>query len=68
ANPVRTAKLEILGERLRLLYVALTRAKKNLLLSSHQRDRFDKTAHPTLALVCLKPFIEAAAREKGGAS
>jgi DNA helicase-2/ATP-dependent DNA helicase PcrA len=59
---VRSAKLEILGERLRLLYVALTRAKKNLLLSCHQRDRFDKTVHPTLALVCLKPFIE-----KGGA-
>lgn len=67
-EPVKAAKLEILGERLRLLYVALTRAKKNLLLSSHQRDRFDKTAHPTLALVCLKPFIEAAAKEKGGAS
>ncbi len=62
-DPVRRAKLEIIGERLRLLYVGLTRARENLMLSYHQRDRWDRPAHPTLAFLHLKRLIDGRQRE-----
>lgn len=58
ADPVRRAKLEIIGERLRLLYVAMTRARENLMLSAHQEDRFRKPSHPALALLYLRQLVE----------
>ena len=57
-DPVTQAKLAILGERLRLLYVAITRAKENLMLSCHRRDRFGKPGHPALAYQRLQAFME----------
>lgn len=58
ADPVRRAKFEIISERLRLLYVALTRAKENLMLSYHREDRWRKRAFPTLAFLHLKEWID----------
>jgi len=36
-DPMRDAKLEVIGERLRVLYVAITRAKENLMLTAHRQ-------------------------------
>jgi len=57
-DPQSRAKLEILAERLRLLYVAITRAKENLMLSCHKRDRFDKPVQPALAFRRLKALMD----------
>jgi DNA helicase-2/ATP-dependent DNA helicase PcrA len=66
-DPVSRAKLEIIGERLRLLYVAITRAKENLMLSCHTEDRWRKPAHPALAYNHLKALVDQRRRTaKGG--
>jgi DNA helicase-2/ATP-dependent DNA helicase PcrA len=52
------AKFEMINERLRLLYVAITRARENLMLSCHLEDRWGKPAYPALAYHHLKGFIE----------
>lgn len=57
-DPVTTARLDQIGERLRLFYVAITRAKENLLLSCHQKDSWDKKAFPTLAYQHLKQIVD----------
>lgn len=36
-DPLREAKIEIIGERLRVLYVAITRARENLMLTAHRQ-------------------------------
>ncbi|MFZ5826831.1 MAG: ATP-dependent helicase [Bacillota bacterium] len=61
-DAVSRAKFEIINERLRLLYVAITRARENLLLSCHLEDRWGKPAYPALAYQHLKAVIE----RKGG--
>jgi len=35
-DPAKQAKIEIIGERMRLLYVGITRARENLLFSAHK--------------------------------
>lgn len=40
-NPLKEANIEVINERLRLLYVAITRAKKNILLSAHREIVYD---------------------------
>lgn len=57
-EPVTRAKQDLIDERLRLLYVAVTRAKENLMLSAHSEDRFRRSAHPALAYLHLKNFCE----------
>ncbi|HWI63498.1 MAG TPA: ATP-dependent helicase [Symbiobacteriaceae bacterium] len=57
-DPVTRAKFEIIGERLRLLYVAVTRAKENLMLSCHLEDRWRKPAHPALAYSRMKAMVD----------
>jgi DNA helicase-2/ATP-dependent DNA helicase PcrA len=49
ANPVREAHLEYIAERLRLLYVGITRAKSDLIIS-YARRRYGREASPALAL------------------
>jgi DNA helicase-2/ATP-dependent DNA helicase PcrA len=67
-EPVARAKFEIIAERLRLLYVAITRAKENLMLSCHLEDRWRKPAHPALAYTQLKAMVEHRQRiDRGGA-
>ncbi|HEY3364546.1 MAG TPA: ATP-dependent helicase [Symbiobacteriaceae bacterium] len=61
-DPATRAKLEIIGERLRLLYVAITRARENLLLSCHQEDRWNRRTGPSPAFVHLARFIDQAQR------
>lgn len=58
ADPVARAKFEQIGERLRLFYVAITRAKENLMLSCHLENQWRKPAHPTLAYMHLKRLID----------
>jgi len=58
-DPVTRAKLETVAERLRLLYVAVTRARENLMLTSHAQDKYNKPAHPALVYQCLQQMIEA---------
>lgn len=61
-DPAARAKFELIGERLRLFYVAITRAKENLMLSCHLQDRWGKPAYPALAYQHLKGLIDARAR------
>lgn len=56
-NPVEAAKLAEISERLRLLYVAVTRARKNLLISYHDLGLFNKKQGPSLALLALQAFM-----------
>jgi DNA helicase-2/ATP-dependent DNA helicase PcrA len=58
-DPVSRAKFEIIAERLRLFYVAITRAKENLLLTSHQENRWGKPAYPALAFHHLRGWMAA---------
>lgn len=55
------AKEELLAERLRLLYVAITRAKLNLLLTWHRVNEFGGKTRQALTLAPLEQFI----REEG---
>ena len=54
-DPRREANIEFISERLRLFYVAITRARKNLLLSAHQELIFDNGSSKKLDLA--EPFI-----------
>ena len=65
-DPVSRAKLEIIAERLRLLYVAVTRARENLMLSCHLEDRWRKPAHPALAYSHLKALADHRQRQARG--
>ncbi|HYG56649.1 MAG TPA: ATP-dependent helicase [Symbiobacteriaceae bacterium] len=65
-DPVSRAKLEIIAERLRLLYVAVTRARENLMLSCHLEDRWRKPAHPALAYTFLKGIVDHRQRQVRG--
>jgi DNA helicase II / ATP-dependent DNA helicase PcrA len=55
---ISRAKFEIIAERLRLFYVAVTRAKENLMLSCHLQDRWGKPAYPALAYQHLKGLVD----------
>lgn len=63
ATAIRLAREELLCERLRLLYVAITRARVNLLLTWHRRTRFGRTK-PALALRQLEKIMEAGKNAK----
>ncbi len=65
ADPVETAKLAEISERLRLLYVAVTRARKNLLLSYHDVDAYDRKQSPGQALRALQNFMAGEAAKYG---
>jgi len=58
-DPVERAKLAEISERLRLLYVAITRARKNLLISYHAEGLYNKKMGPSLALTALQEFMAA---------
>lgn len=57
ATAIVSAREELLSERLRLLYVALTRARLNLLLTWHQRGRFGPQS-PALAVREMQKIME----------
>lgn len=57
AAAIASAREELLCERLRLLYVAVTRARINLLLTWHRQGRYGKNS-PALALGALQKIME----------
>ncbi|MCS6906396.1 MAG: 3'-5' exonuclease, partial [Anaerolineales bacterium] len=54
--PTVQARLDYVRERLRLLYVGITRAKRELIITSNSGRRKDKV--PALALLALKDYWE----------
>ncbi|MBM7555839.1 ATP-dependent helicase [Halanaerobacter jeridensis] len=59
----REAKIKVIKERIRLLYVAITRAEKNLYLSSHYKRRspFNDSwwnVKPSLVFQILQQYLE----------
>jgi len=57
-DPIYASKIDQISERLRLLYVGITRARRNLLLSCHSKDRFGRVVSPSVALKALEKFVE----------
>ena len=61
-EPLTAAKIDEISERLRLLYVAVTRAKKNLLMSFHKKavinDNYSREVQVTQPLIALSKFID----------
>ncbi len=60
-DPKNVARIEHISERLRLLYVGLTRAEKNLFLSAHQEIIYDngsKKVNEALPYQVLQNFIQ----------
>ena len=60
-DPRTEANLEFIKERLRLLYVAITRARKNLLLTAHREIIYDnggsRKVEPASPFIALADFI-----------
>lgn len=60
-DPRTEANLEFIKERLRLLYVAITRARKNLLLTAHREFIYDnggsRNVEPARPFIALAEFI-----------
>ncbi len=60
-DPQKEANIEFINERLRLLYVAITRAKNNLLLTAHREIIYDngnsKKVNPSKSFLALANFI-----------
>jgi DNA helicase-2/ATP-dependent DNA helicase PcrA len=60
---IAAAREELLCERLRLLYVAITRAKVNLLLTWHKKGKYGRQ-RPALAIKELEKIMEVKAGAK----
>lgn len=60
-DPLKEAKHDEIGERLRLLYVAITRARKNLLLTFPRKiiftENYQKEISPAIPVLALTKFI-----------
>lgn len=57
AKAIVAAREDLLCERLRLLYVAITRARENLLLTWHRQGKYGRQT-PALALAELQKIME----------
>lgn len=58
-EPLLAAKTEVISERLRLLYVAITRARESLIISTHkQASKYNRKVQPAAAYEALRQFIE----------
>lgn len=61
-NPRRQANLDVIEEKLRLLYVGITRARKNLLLTCSKKtvfeDGYTREEEPSRPFLALKKYIE----------
>ncbi len=68
-DPLKEAKIDIISEKLRLLYVGITRAKSNLLLTSHKKIIYDsgytRDVKPALAFEVLSKYIRKAGEADG---
>ncbi len=66
ADPIRRAKADVISERLRLLYVAITRARRNLVLSCYgRRERSGRVfgVQPAAAFLPLTRLVEVRRRD-----
>ena len=61
---VDQGRLETVAERLRLLYVAITRAKRNICITSSARNS-GRSVRPAAALAALQPFASAPVADRG---
>jgi DNA helicase-2/ATP-dependent DNA helicase PcrA len=58
-DPLTAAKTDVIGERLRLLYVAITRARESLVLSTHRlTNKYNKKVQPAAAYEALRQHID----------
>lgn len=70
-DPIRRAKAEVISERLRLLYVAITRARENLVLScyrSRERGGREQPVRPAAAFLPLARLVEVRRRDSAGSA
>lgn len=69
SDPIRRAKADVIGERLRLLYVALTRARENLVLSCHLSREWngrEQRVQPAAAFLSLARVVEVRRHDQAG--
>jgi DNA helicase-2/ATP-dependent DNA helicase PcrA len=61
SDPLQEAKINEISERLRLLYVAITRARKNLLMTVPKKiifnENYQKEIQPAIPVLALGKFI-----------
>lgn len=57
-NPFIQAKVDVLNEKIRLLYVAITRAKEYLVVMTHHENEGNRKDKPSKYFNILKEFIE----------
>lgn len=57
-DPLTAAKADVISERLRLLYVAITRARESLVISTHKLNKYNKKVQPAAAYEALRRYIE----------
>jgi len=62
--PSQQARLDYIGERLRLLYVGITRARRELILTWNTGKREEDPKQPALAFTVLRTFWEARQAER----
>lgn len=65
-DPMGRARREVINERLRLLYVAITRARENLMLTAHEQNRWQKPSKASAPYEHLRSFIESCAQRRRG--
>lgn len=56
-DPVAKARLETIKERIRLLYVGITRAKENLIINAHRKEG-NNLRQPSSYFMLIKDFVE----------
>lgn len=64
-NPFLQAKIDVVNEKIRLLYVGITRAKEYLVLMAHQEGEGNRRDKPSKYFTVLKEFIERNKLEDG---
>ena len=64
-NPFLQAKIDVVNEKIRLLYVGITRAKEYLVLMAHQEGEGNRRDKPSKYFTVLKEFIESNKLEDG---
>lgn len=62
-DPFLQAKVEVVNEKIRLLYVAITRAKEYLILMAHQENEGNRKDKPSKYFNVLREFIESKKKE-----
>lgn len=64
-NPFIQAKVDVVNEKIRLLYVGITRAKEYLVLMAHHENEGNRKDKPSKYFTVLKEFVERNRLEDG---